>query len=250
MSEIDGVTLTYCFANRASLLTEITAAIIYIGDKGNCLSEVYVDGFVLRYLLIEWIRVADRAVFYTGSTSRAFALIDVPGLFGQRYTEVPCFTLYPVNFSKREDFYVYVPVDLDQFGGKYSHRAVVGRKGLVQLGHMAAKGRPFFDKENFETGFGEIERGLNAADPSTNDHDVAKIVVSKGFPSLPHNSFLIVSKTLTNLLYDLFFFDEFFCHFFYHPTGYCVTLMRRGGHGTAVPLRRVSCPRTTRVNHT
>ena len=115
MSEIYGLILTDCFANSASLVTKITAAFIDIGDKGNCLSEVDVDGFVLRYILIEFIGVADRAILYTGSTTGAFVLIDVSGFFGQRYIEVPRFPFYPVDFSKGEDLYVYVPVDLDQF---------------------------------------------------------------------------------------------------------------------------------------
>jgi hypothetical protein len=34
-----------------------------------------------------------------------------------------------------------MPADLDQFGRKYSHGAVIGGIGLVELGHMAANGR-------------------------------------------------------------------------------------------------------------
>jgi hypothetical protein len=46
------------------------------------------DGFILRYFLIILIRILDGAVFYTGSTTRAFALYDISGLFNQRYVEV------------------------------------------------------------------------------------------------------------------------------------------------------------------
>ena len=45
------------------------------------------DGFILRYFLIILIRVFDRAVFYTGRTTRAFVLMNIPGLFGQGYLE-------------------------------------------------------------------------------------------------------------------------------------------------------------------
>ena len=74
------------------------------------------DRFILRYFLIKLIRVFDRAVFYTGSTTRAFVLQNIPGLFGQGYLKVSCFPLYTVNFSIGEDLYIRMPADLDQLG--------------------------------------------------------------------------------------------------------------------------------------
>jgi len=99
------------------------------------------DGFILRYFLIKLIRVFDRAVFYTGSTTRAFALYNISGLFNQRYLEVSCFPCYTVDFSIGQDLYIGMPADLDQFRREYSHGAVIGGKGLVKLSHMAANGR-------------------------------------------------------------------------------------------------------------
>jgi hypothetical protein len=63
------------------------------------LSEIDVDGFILRYFLVKLIRVFDRAIFYTGRTTRAFVLQDIPGLPDQRDLKVSCFPLYTVNFS-------------------------------------------------------------------------------------------------------------------------------------------------------
>ena len=142
------------------------------------------DGFILRYFLIILIRVFDRAVLYTGSTTGAFVLQDIPGLFNQRYVEVSCFPFYTVNFSIGEDLYVGMPADLDQFGCEYSHGTVIGRKGLVKLGHMAPNARRFFNQVNLKTRSGKIKRGLNTADPSTNDHDVSKMMVSRTFIKL------------------------------------------------------------------
>ncbi len=99
------------------------------------------DGFIRRYVLIIWIRYRDRAVFYTGRTTRAFVLYNVSGLFSQVYLEVSCFPYYTVNFSIGQDLYIGMPADLDQFGREYSHGAVIGGIGLVKLGHMAANGR-------------------------------------------------------------------------------------------------------------
>lgn len=74
------------------------------------------NGFILRYFLIKLIRVFDRAVIYTGSTTRAFALINIFGVFNQCYVEVSCFPFYTVNFSRGKDLYIGMPADLDQLG--------------------------------------------------------------------------------------------------------------------------------------
>jgi hypothetical protein len=188
--QIDGLILTDRFANTTFLLFNVKTAFIDISDQGNGLGEIDMDGFVLRYFLIKSIRVFDRAVFYTGRTARAFVLKNISGLFSQGYLEVSCFPVYAVNFSVRQDLYVGMPADLDQFGREYSDGAVVGRKGLVKLGHVAPNGRCLVDQVNLKTRRGKIERGLNSADPSTHNHDVSKI-------TLP--------ETLTKL-FNLFFF--------------------------------------------
>ena len=144
MIQIYGVILTDSFANTTFLLFEVKTAFINIGDKRNCLSEIYMDGFILRYFLIVLIRVFGRAVFHTGSTTRAFVLKNIPGLFSQGYLKVSYFPFYTVDFSIGEDLYIGMPADLDQFGCEYSHGAVIGGKGLVQLGHMAANARRLF----------------------------------------------------------------------------------------------------------
>ena len=184
--EIDGLTLTDSLANAAFLFFKVKAAFINIRDQGNGLSEVDMDGFILRYLLIELIRVFDRTVFDAGRAARALALDDVPGLSNQGYLEVPCFPCDTVNFGIRQDFYVWMPADLDQFGCEYSDGAVVGRKGLVELGHMAANGRRLVDQVDLETSRGKIERGLDTADPSTDHHDISKITVCQIFTELFH----------------------------------------------------------------
>jgi hypothetical protein len=97
--KIDGVILTDSLANATFLLFEVKTAFIDIGNQGNGLRVVYMDGFVFRQVLIELIRVFDRAVFYTSSTTRAFVLSDVSGLSSQDYLEVSCFPFDTVNFS-------------------------------------------------------------------------------------------------------------------------------------------------------
>lgn len=115
------------------------------------------DGFILRYFLIKLIRVFNWTVFYTGSTTRAFTLVNIFGLFSQRYLEVSFFPFYTVNFSIGQDLYIWIPVDLDQFGVEYSTGAVIGGKGLVQLGHMAPNARRFVYQVNLISCCGQIK---------------------------------------------------------------------------------------------
>jgi len=137
------------------------------------------DGFIQRYILIELIRIFYRAILYTDSTTRAFLLINILGFFSQRYLKVSCFPYYTVNFSIGEDFYIWMPADLDQLWREYSHGAVIGGKGLVKLGHVAPDARRFFNQVNLKTSSSKIKRGLNTADPSTNNHYVSNISVSR-----------------------------------------------------------------------
>jgi hypothetical protein len=90
-----------------------------------------------------------------------------------------------------------MPADLDQFGSEYSDGAVIGRKGLVELGHMATNGRGLVDQINLETRSGKIQRGLNTADPSTDNHYITKIAAREAFANT-------VCEAFTNLVLNLF----------------------------------------------
>lgn len=71
--------------------------------------------FSLRYILIVFVGVFNRAVLYAGSTTRAFVLYDISGLFIQCYGEVSFFPFYTFNISIGKDFNVRMPADLGQF---------------------------------------------------------------------------------------------------------------------------------------
>ena len=74
------------------------------------------DGFILRYFLIEFVRVFHRTVLDTGGTARTLVLYDVSGFSDKRYLKVSRLSFYTVNFSIRQDLNVWMPADLDQFG--------------------------------------------------------------------------------------------------------------------------------------
>jgi hypothetical protein len=176
--QIYGIVLTYCFTDTTFTLFKIKTTFVNIGDKGNCLCKVHMDSLIHRYFLIVLIRIFYRAVFHADGTTRALVFPNVPWLFNQRYVEVSCFPFYPVNFAIGQNLDVGMPADLDQLGRQYSHGAVIGREGLVKLGHMAPDARCFLDQVDLKTRSGKVKRGLNTTDPSPNDHDVSKITVS------------------------------------------------------------------------
>jgi len=90
--QIDGLILTDSFANPALLFFQVETAFINIGDQRNGLREVDMNGFILRYLLIKAVRVFDRAVFYAGRATGAFAFDNISGLLDQRDFEISRFS--------------------------------------------------------------------------------------------------------------------------------------------------------------
>jgi hypothetical protein len=86
-----------------------------------------------------------------------------------------------------------MPADLDQFGREYSDGAVIGGKGLVKLGHMAANGRCLVDQVNLKTRSGKVKRGLDPADPSTDNHYITKMTAFETFANT-------VCETFANLV--------------------------------------------------
>jgi hypothetical protein len=90
-----------------------------------------------------------------------------------------------------------MPADLDQFGREYSDGAVIGGKRLVKLGHMAANGRCLVHQVNLETRSSKIKRGLNTADPTTDNHYIPKIAAFEAFANT-------VCKAFANLVFNFF----------------------------------------------
>jgi hypothetical protein len=72
-------------------------------------------GLVVRYFLVEGVRILNRAIFYTCCTAGALFLDDVSGFLGQGDGEISSLPLYPVNFGKCQNLYIRMPADLDQF---------------------------------------------------------------------------------------------------------------------------------------
>jgi hypothetical protein len=149
------------------------------------------DSFILRNFLIKLVRVFHRAIFHTGSTTRAFVLVNIPGLFKQSYFEVTCFAFDTIDFGVSQDLYIRMPSNLDELRSEYSDGAIVGREGFIKLGHVAADRRRLVHQINLEAGGRKVKRRLHPADSPANHHYISKITPP---------------ETLTKL-FDLFFFQ-------------------------------------------
>jgi hypothetical protein len=206
LGKIDGLFLAHRLTDTALLFFEIKAALIDIGDQGYGLSKVDMDGFVLGYFLIKSVRDFDRAVFDTGRATRAPAFDNVSGFFSQCDPEVSFVAFDTVNFGITQDLYVRMPADLDQFWREYSDGTLIGREGLVQLGHLAADGGALINQVNFKARIAKVECGLHTADSPADDHDVPKIIVSESLTQTAREAF-------TNLVFDDF---SYFFHFYPH----------------------------------
>jgi hypothetical protein len=89
----------------------------------------------------------------------------------QRDPEVPGFPFHPFDLGVCEDVDVGICGAFDKLGRKDAHGTVIGGKGLVQLGHLAADGRPLVHQIDLEAAFGGIQCGLDSAYAGSNHHD-------------------------------------------------------------------------------
>ena len=173
--KIDGVMLADADANVAFLVFKIEARFrIDISNERNGLGKMDMNGLGQRQILIVRIGDLDRAVLDAGRATRAFVLDDVSGLPVQGDLEVSRFSFDADNLGVGQDIDIGMPAALDELRGFDAHRAVIGGKCLVELRHFPADGRRLVDQVDFEAGFGEVEGGLNAADPAADDQHIAE----------------------------------------------------------------------------
>jgi hypothetical protein len=89
------------------------------------------------------------------------------------YREVAGLALDAKNVGFGMDFDVEMAADVDQLGADIAHGAIIGREGLVQLGHMPADGRFLLNQVDLEALIGQIQGSLNAGDAAANHHNRA-----------------------------------------------------------------------------
>jgi hypothetical protein len=87
-----------------------------------------------------------RAVFDAGATAGTQVHVDAAGALFDFYLEIAGLALDAFKICIGDQFDVQMPADLDQYRGNDSHRAIIGGKRLVQLGHDPANRRRFFEQ--------------------------------------------------------------------------------------------------------
>ncbi|OPX96081.1 MAG: hypothetical protein A4E59_01381 [Syntrophorhabdus sp. PtaB.Bin027] len=99
------------------------------------------DSFIFRQSLVVFILDLNRAVFHTHTATCTFVFIYISWFLNKGYLKISCFSCHLLYFSIRQYLYVGVPAAFHKFRRFNAHGAVIGGKGLVELGHMAADGR-------------------------------------------------------------------------------------------------------------
>src|SRR3990172_1843056 len=173
--KVNGVVLADSLANPAFFLLKIKAGFgVYVTDERHCLGKMNMDRFGQRQVLIVRIRLLDRAVLETRGATRTYVLVDVSGLPVQGYGEVSRFPFDTDHFGIGQYLYIGMSAAFNELGRFNAHGAVIGRKCLVELGHLAADRGRFIDQVNPEAGSRKIEGGLNTADPRADNQRIAK----------------------------------------------------------------------------
>jgi hypothetical protein len=86
------------------------------------------------------LRLHHGTVFHTGTTPGAQIHLDAAGTLFHFDLEIAGLTGNAFKVCIGDQLNVQMPADLDQYGRDDSHRAVIGGKCLVQLGHDPANG--------------------------------------------------------------------------------------------------------------
>jgi hypothetical protein len=123
-----------------------------------------------RFFLGKIRDMGHRAGQFAGAAAGTLGDVDIAGPAPDGGRKIARLAAQPRYLAPGHQFDVHVPSDLHQFRRDDAHRTVVGRKGLVQLGHLAADRRRAFHQIDLEAGIGEIEGRLHAADATADDH--------------------------------------------------------------------------------
>jgi hypothetical protein len=170
--EVDGLGRTEFFTDPASSFGE-KKTVGGIDDilQRNSLRILNVDGFSLAETCIVFIIYLRRTFLSTETTGNTFLGVHITGILDDFDFEISLLPRDALYLRKGQELNVKMPADLDQFGRKDSHGAVIGGEGLVQLGHDATDGGGPFHEIDIITGIGQIECCLHSGNASTDHHD-------------------------------------------------------------------------------
>src|SRR5664280_1126523 len=147
----------------------LAGAVAVLGDRVGVwdgLRVEFVDGLALAQFLVVAVGDHDGALGGAFAATGAEIGVDEARVVEHLGLEVPRLSFEAGELRIGDDVDVEVPAGLDQLRRQRAHRAVVGGEGLVELRHVAAKGRRLLDEVDLVPAFGQIERALDASDAS------------------------------------------------------------------------------------
>ena len=94
--------------------------------------------------------------------------------------ETACLSFDIFHFTIGKQFYVRVLADSNKLRREDARGAIVGREGLVKLGHAAADSCFVLYQIYFKARLSQVQRCLNAGDTATYDESRAYHVIGLG----------------------------------------------------------------------
>lgn len=125
-----------------------------------------VNRFCHRQIFIEGIRKTNRTVKSTSSTPCAKISFHISRGAAKGDPKVPCLSFHCLDFGIGQNIDIGMSTDIRHLGAEYSNGTVHRRKRLVQLGHFAPDCGRLLDQVDLESQRSQVQRGLNATDPS------------------------------------------------------------------------------------
>ncbi len=169
---VDGAGRTGFFAVAAFVFGQFDAVFGVNGVfQGYGLGIGNVDGLSFDQLLVIDIIHFPGAFFRARPAGNAFFHVHIAGFLEYRNLEISLFPAHFLNLGQGQELDIDMPSNFHQLGRHDAHGAIVGGKCFIELGHNAADGRRFFDHIDVISRIGQIQRGLNGADPSADNQD-------------------------------------------------------------------------------
>ena len=136
---------------------------------GDGLGIELVDGMPFGEAAVEVVQQSDGAGGRAIAAAGALLHVHVAWMLLHGNGEVTRLAFDALHVGAGKQLDVQMPPHLHQLGRHDAHGAVVGGEGLVELGHDPADGRGLVQQVDLEAGFGQVQRGLHAADSGADD---------------------------------------------------------------------------------
>jgi hypothetical protein len=143
----------------------------------NGLRIELVDRFARPEARVEFVGYFDGTDLEAIPARVALLQVDVSGMLEELHLEIARFALHIEDFGIREDLDIGMLVHLNEPRRDGTHGAVIGRKGLVELGHAAADCALFLDQIDFVARVSQVNGGLHSADARARHKDGAHLAI-------------------------------------------------------------------------